>query len=221
MARIKKGILGGVSGKVGNVVGGSWKGVDYLRSLPAEVRNTNSVLQQIQRAKFRVLMAFLRNMKELVRIGFHPEAVRMTAFNAATSYNYHHALMGDYESGFAVDYSQARLALGELEPITGLTAESVEAAKLSLGWTDNSAAAKAASTDILYVAVHNPQKSHAVVRINAAVRADGAVVLEMPANYSGDTVHVYTGFIAAEVLVGSATRERVSESSYAGAITIA
>ena len=38
MATIKKGILGGVSGKVGNVVGGNWKGVDYLRSLPAEVR---------------------------------------------------------------------------------------------------------------------------------------------------------------------------------------
>ncbi|MDK2788577.1 MAG: hypothetical protein PWP07_1822, partial [Epulopiscium sp.] len=35
MARIKKGILGGVSGRLGNVIGGSWKGVDYLRSLPS------------------------------------------------------------------------------------------------------------------------------------------------------------------------------------------
>ena len=31
MAKINAGILGGVSGKVGNVVGGSWKGIDWLR----------------------------------------------------------------------------------------------------------------------------------------------------------------------------------------------
>lgn len=221
MARIKKGILGGVSGKVGNVVGGSWKGVDYLRSLPSEVQNTNTILQQNQRAKFRVLIEFLRPMKELIRIGFKPDAGRMTAFNAAMSYNYHHALTGDLDSGFAVAYSEARLALGELEPIMGLTAESAEAAKLSLGWDDNSAAAGAASTDILYVAVYNPLKKLAVVRINAAVRADGAVQLELPTSYSGDTVEVYAGFIAAEVLVGTATRERIAESAYAGAILIA
>lgn len=220
MARIKKGILGGVSGKVGNVVGGNWKGVDYLRSLPTEVRNANTVLQKSQREKFRVLIGFLQPMKQLIRIGFKPATGRLTAFNAATSYNYYHALAGDYETGFEIAYSEARLAIGELVTITGLTAESTEAAMLSLGWTNNSAAAGAASTDILYVAVYNPLKNHAVVRINAAERTDGSASIELPSNYSGDTVHVYTGFIAAEVLIGTATRERVGESVYAGAISI-
>ena len=32
MGTINKGILGGFSGKVGNVVGGTWKGIDYMRS---------------------------------------------------------------------------------------------------------------------------------------------------------------------------------------------
>ncbi len=32
MGTISKGILGGFSGKVGTVVGGSWKGIDYMRS---------------------------------------------------------------------------------------------------------------------------------------------------------------------------------------------
>ncbi|MCK9451403.1 MAG: DUF6266 family protein [Bacteroidales bacterium] len=221
MARIKKGILGGISGKVGNVVGGNWKGVDYLRSLPTEVRNANTVLQMSQRAKFRVLIKFLQPMKQLIRIGFKPAAGRITAFNAATSYNYHHALAGDHEAGFEIAFSEARLALGELESIIGLTAESTETAKLNLGWTDNSAAAGAASTDILYVAVYNPLKNHAVVRINAAERIDASAIIELPANYSGDTVHVYTGFITAEVLVGTASRDSVGESVYAGAIVIA
>lgn len=34
MGRIKKGILGGFSGKVDSVVGASWRGIDYMRSLP-------------------------------------------------------------------------------------------------------------------------------------------------------------------------------------------
>jgi hypothetical protein len=32
MGTINKGILGGFSGKVGTVVGGTWKGIDYMCS---------------------------------------------------------------------------------------------------------------------------------------------------------------------------------------------
>lgn len=221
MARLKKGILGGVSGKVGNVVGGSWKGVDYLRSIPSSVNSSNTVLQQGQRVKFSLLMQFLRPMKEIVRLGFHAHAGKMTAFNAAMSYNYNHAITGDYTTGFALAYSDLRLSLGDLEPISGVVAESTEAAKLSLNWEDNSAVSGAASTDILYVAVYNPLKNNAVVRINAALREDLTLDVMLPAAYSGDTVHIYTGFIATEGLLGKASRNRVSESVYAGPLQIA
>lgn len=33
MGTIQKGILGGFSGKVGSVIGGNWKGIDYMRSV--------------------------------------------------------------------------------------------------------------------------------------------------------------------------------------------
>ena len=39
MGKISQGILGGFSGKVGNVVGGNWKGIDYMRVRPASVAN--------------------------------------------------------------------------------------------------------------------------------------------------------------------------------------
>ena len=51
MGKIGKGILGGVSGKVANVVGASWKGIDYLRAKPQSVANPRSVLQVNQRTK--------------------------------------------------------------------------------------------------------------------------------------------------------------------------
>ena len=37
MGTIKKGILGGFSGKVGTVIGAAWKGIDYMRSVSTSV----------------------------------------------------------------------------------------------------------------------------------------------------------------------------------------
>lgn len=52
MGVISQGILGGVSGKVGNVVGASWKGIDYLRIKPSNVANPRTEGQVSQRTKF-------------------------------------------------------------------------------------------------------------------------------------------------------------------------
>ena len=39
MGTIKQGILGGFSGKVGTVVGSSWKGISYMRGQAQNVKN--------------------------------------------------------------------------------------------------------------------------------------------------------------------------------------
>lgn len=39
MGTIKQGILGGFSGKVGTVIGSSWKGISYMRSRAQSVKN--------------------------------------------------------------------------------------------------------------------------------------------------------------------------------------
>ena len=39
MGKISQGILGGFSGKVGTVIGGNWKGIDYMRSKASKVTN--------------------------------------------------------------------------------------------------------------------------------------------------------------------------------------
>ena len=59
MGTFKQGIYGGYSGKVGNVVGGSWKGIDYMRILPTSVANPQTDAQLTQRQKFSVTMHYL------------------------------------------------------------------------------------------------------------------------------------------------------------------
>jgi len=221
MATIKNGILGGISGKVGNVIGGNWNGIDYLRSVPTGVKQANTILQQSQRMKFKALIDFLRPQKELIRTGFHSMANKVSAFNVAVSYNYHHALAGDFDTGFSIDYSKALLASGNLPYIEGLSAESTTAGQLNLSWTDNSDESGAAADDILYVDVYNPTKGTAVIRINPATRSAGSVVVNLPAGYSGDIVHCYAGFFGIRVLSGIATRNTVSSSMYIGPVTVA
>ena len=43
MAEIKKGILGGFSGKVGPVVGANWRGKDIIRSTPNLLRDRGRI----------------------------------------------------------------------------------------------------------------------------------------------------------------------------------
>lgn len=221
MANFKKGILGGFSGKVGNVVGGSWKGTDYLRSLPSGDRQTNSVQQQLQQQKFKAVIGFVRPMLELVRVGYHAEAGRVSAYNAATSYLFKNALVGDADTGYSIDYSKALLAKGTLPGCAGLSVTSAEACMLNFSWRDNSAVAGASASDVFYAAAYCPAKNNAVVSLYLTRRDSMQAALELPDAWQGETVQVFAGFTTLAALGGKPTRSTVSESQYAGEVLIA
>ena len=68
MGKIGRGILGGVSGKVANVVGSRWKGIDYIRAKPLSVANPRTLLQVNQRTKFALVLRFLQPNLNFVKI---------------------------------------------------------------------------------------------------------------------------------------------------------
>lgn len=61
MAKIPSGILGAVSGRIGNIVGSSWKGINYIRSyvIPG---NPNTVAQQTERNEFALIVKIAKNV---------------------------------------------------------------------------------------------------------------------------------------------------------------
>lgn len=60
MGVIKQGILGGFSGKVGSVVGTSWKGRAVMKAMPLSVANPRTTGQVQQRTKMTGLVAAAR-----------------------------------------------------------------------------------------------------------------------------------------------------------------
>lgn len=221
MGTFKKGILGGLSGKVGNVVGGNVRGTDYLRSLPTGNTNANTILQQTQRMKFAAVINFLRPMKDIVRIGFKPEAGKLSGFNVAMSYNFHQALVGDYDQGFEMNYEKVLIARGELPTIEGATIESTVARQLDLTWEDNSAESLAGPEDALYVGIYNADQRIGQARINPAQRAVGSASILLPATYSGETIHCYAGFFGNQYAVAAPTALMVATSVYIGSLVVA
>lgn len=212
MGKISQGILGGFRGKVGNVIGGNWKGIDYMRVKPASVANPQTDGQMDQRSRFNTVLRFLQPMKDVIKIGYKSYAVKMTEFNSAMSYHLKNALTGDYPN-FTVDYSAALLAKGTLLPALNGAAESTVANSIAFNWTDNSNDVDAFATDVAIVVAYNPAKDEASYLV-AGTRADGNLTLLVPERFSGDEVQCYLAFKAA---AGS----KVSNSVYLGAVNVA
>lgn len=83
MGKIYQGILGGVSSKVGSVVGSSWKGIPTLRVYQPNVANPKTAAQ----VKVRNSFSFLSTIASLSLAGFikplwDRDAVRMSGYNA-------------------------------------------------------------------------------------------------------------------------------------------
>ena len=81
MATIRSGILSRTTGKVGGVVGASWKGINYIREhvVPA---NPQTEAQQGQRAKMRKAVAFAKPIiGAVLNVYMDPLTRKMSAFN--------------------------------------------------------------------------------------------------------------------------------------------
>ncbi|MGH2646003.1 MAG: DUF6266 family protein, partial [Ginsengibacter sp.] len=146
MGTINKGILGGFSGKVGSVVGGSWKGIDYMRS-KGNNRNADPTDKQLaQQQKFALVMRFLQPMTSLLSVTFRDFAIRMTGINNAFAYNIKNAVTGVYPS-FTIDYALALVSRGDLPNVLGPSVTSGVGSILTFSWTDNSGTGSAKPTD--------------------------------------------------------------------------
>jgi hypothetical protein len=213
MGKISQGVLGGFSGKVGNVVGGTWKGIDYMRIKPANVTNPRTEGQVDQRSKFSTVLRFLQPMTDFLRVGFKLYANKMTQFNAAMSYNLNNAITGVYPN-FMVDYASALVTRGNLSGAANGAASSPSAGDVQITWDDNSGSGSAQATDKALIVLLNTTRQEAVFTTAGPARSAGTETISVPSEYTGEDVEVFLGFISED---GS----KVANSSYLGSVTVA
>ena len=213
MGKISQGILGGLSGKVGNVIGGSWKGIDYLRIKPSSVANPRTEGQVNQRNKFTITLEYLQANKEFIKIGYKAFATKKTEFNAAMSYVLNNAV-GGVAPNFTIDYANALLSRGSLSGALNPTIDLSTPAQVTFAWDDNSAEGNANATDKAMVLVYNPSKKESIYILGGADRIAGTQLLRIPNTYAGDTIELFMAFVTEDL-------KTVSNSVYLGSGTAA
>lgn len=196
MGTIKKGILGRFSGKVGTVVGGSWKGIAYMRSLAQSVSNPRTEGQVSQRTKFALSLAFLKPMTAYLRVGYKTHAIRQTAFNAAMSYTLANAISGEFPD-YDLDFASALVSRRNLMPASNGNA-AASLGKVTFSWDDNSGVGSALATDLSMPLVFNKDKGEAVFNTLGATRAEGSAKVNIPSDWAGDSIELYLGFVSAD-----------------------
>jgi len=188
MGKINQGILGGISGKVGPVVGGSWKGINYVRSMPTSVSNPNTVPQQNQRAKFKGAVSMGQALLgAIIQIFWNPIASGMSGFNRFLSKN-----VDFFSNAGILDYPNALPLSGTLlpAPILSLVADA-SLNTIVAGFGDNGGVGNALSTDTMVLIVYNASQGYWKSITAGYIRSSGTISLPDGQMLVNDAIHAY------------------------------
>lgn len=212
MAIFSKGILGGFSGKVGNVIGSTWRGKDVLRSLPTKRNRVATQSQLDQQEKFSLILKFMSTMTALLNTTYKAYGKGISAVNAAVSYNLQNGISGA-ASPFNLNYPTILLSRGDLPNTSSATAVAEAGNAVKFTWENNAGLGKAKATDKVILVVYCPALSHTVYIQGGNMRSELTQSLTVAA-FTGETVETWLAFIADNGTV-------VSNSMYTGSVNIA
>ena len=210
MATFEKGILGGFSGKIGNVVGARWRGKDIMRSVPRSSSRMPTESQLYQRDKFRMVSLFLKPIQPVLALYFGSAQGSRSRSNLAVSYHLKEAVLG-IAPPFDMDYTKVMFAKGVLLGLSDFQ-PTLNGNNVDLTWTDNSGQSNAKDTDSLLILTYNVQTQVFDYKQDVATRVAGTYSLSLLGN-AGQEVHVWVAIHAVDKLL-------VSTSSYVGSYTI-
>lgn len=197
MATYNKGILGPFSGKVGTVIGVTWRGMDIMRSLPKKGKHTPTAIQLLQREKFSFVTDFLQPIYPVLSRYYGANSGQKTRLNNAMSYHLTEAV-SYVASDFTMLYNKVQITKGELLGLQNPAAAAIGGNKIEFTWENNSDQGEAAPTDNLVVVVFEPVSSLFYFVLDAGERQDGVAVVILPNLFVGLSVHSWIAFAATD-----------------------
>ncbi|WP_207424862.1 DUF6266 family protein [Desertivirga brevis] len=209
MAHYDFGPLGPFRGKLGHVVGSSWKGKPNLRSLPKKSTKPTSERKKKSQTALTFVSKWLAPINQLVMIGFDSYNPSITGRMSAHSYNATHALSSGPE-GFSIDYNKAHFSIGDLPHAPDAKAELIDEETISITW--NPVCLNGAEiSDVLMYAIYFSANTTAETGIGGYCRREGSMLLKIPSQCRGLRMEVMIAF-------KSVTNTNVSTSQYLGSL---
>src|SRR5690606_3884873 len=218
MARLKNGINGSISGKVGSVIGSSGRGIDYIKSLP---RRRKPVTENELKSRFRFALsqAWLSPLLLFVRVGFKGYTETFEGFAAAKSYLSKNAFEGE---GFETTVNPAlmKVSYGDLPLSKDIRFEKISDTELIFKWNTEIPRGAHPDDQVMLLAYNvkeedEPNSGDAVFNLTGQFRKVGSDTLSIiPDSYNPNlTYHIYVAFSAFD-------RSSQSDSVYLGTVEI-
>ena len=201
------GIMGAFNGKVGTVVGATWRGIPYMRAIPRSRTGPISKKERANRDKFAVAQFWLKPLLEFVRVGFKDYSPTVVGFSAAKSWLMKNALE-ETADGFVVDPSHMLVSYGDLPLPANLKLGDMEAGKLPLHW-DVIEKDHGHMYDQCMLLAYDIENERAVMKLTGQFKYVGSDTIDKLEKRK--TYHIYAAFIAAD-------RSVVSNSVYLGEV---
>ncbi|WEK21639.1 MAG: DUF6266 family protein [Candidatus Pedobacter colombiensis] len=209
MAKLRKGILGGISGKIGPVVGATWKNVTYVRQHPKKKgkKRPRTAAQLANQKKFTFIQQWLVPFYPYITVGFAKLAIDQIEVNAAFSANYKTAFSGVWPD-IIVDHSKILISVGDLKGLHYVEIQRIAAVKLELNW-ERSAVRNVSFDDQLMLVVYCPELKMTDGFIGGVKRNALKCSFDFDEQMAEHAVEVYLS-------VTSSDRKEIAESIYLG-----
>ena len=215
MAIYNGGILDEYKNKIGNVVGRRWRNLDVISKYQPNVKNPNTEKQQEQRLKFKTLSS----LAKAFRI---PLSISMAGVAAGTK----NPVRGQFiqrnmntvevvlPSTVDVDFTLLKVADGGYMEASFGSPTFDDALKVAVAFSYDVIPDVTSGDDMVHVVVYNPG---AGLALEKAVKASTHnCVVDVPALWNGEIVHVWGYTVAAEAGNHPTGPSQVSPSHYLG-----
>lgn len=196
MAKLSQGILGGISGKIGNIVGSSWKGIAVIKTKPLSVANPRTASQVAQRNSMTgIVKLSVSVLSTIIKPLWDRAAQYMSGYNAFVKEN-----IGNVDEDGIVDCDNVIFSKGKMQPtpMVSLTAD-ISDGEVNASWENDTGEGYKLSTDEAFAVCMNMQRQTVTVTSAEFTRATGSVTLGIPTGtLTGDECHVYLMFRRAD-----------------------
>jgi hypothetical protein len=206
MARLKSGVLGLVSGKVGELVVSSRNGVPYVKAAYKSRTKKISIKELANRKKFKVAQHFLQPLLHFVRMGFANYSERSYGFIAAKSYLLKHAMEGDSDNP-VINPTKIKLSHGSLPLPENIVVSKIEPNTIEFSWEVKPGHGD--SFDQAMMVAYDLEKRKCISFTSGQFRNTGNSRLPVDAGYN---YHLYLAFVSAD-------RSSQSDSVYLGELS--
>lgn len=183
MGVILSGILGGFSGKVGPVIGGSWKGIDYMKQY-FKPSNPQSVAQTAQRTKFKTVSLLASSLLgSLIATFRNPFAIKMSGYN----YFIKDVIKSATSTGLATE--NCLVVNGTLQKMSSVSADYTNlTGSLDVNYSPTPEGNQLATDNVSVITINKTDNSILAYGTNLSSLADGSATIALPTGLTASDI---------------------------------